>query len=139
MREWIFEHKEKQVNMWLASEMTCRSCEKPLRGRIDKKFCDDSCRNNFNNRVKSEELKMTRRVNSILHRNRRILKELYAARKFRVKKATLSQLGYAFDYHTHRYPDRRRTCVLCYEYGLESLKTGDFRVIRDLSVNKLVI
>ena len=27
----------------------CLSCGKLLKGRVDKKFCDDYCRNNYNN------------------------------------------------------------------------------------------
>ena len=30
----------------------CGVCTRPLRGRSDKKFCNDYCRNTFNNRKK---------------------------------------------------------------------------------------
>jgi hypothetical protein len=109
--------------------MLCRSCEKPLRGRIDKKFCDDGCRNHYNNRYRTVDLKLARRVNSILYKNRRVLKELYTARKFRVKKATLSQLGYAFEYHTQRCLVGRRAGWLCYDFGILPLRSGGFRII----------
>ena len=117
------------MTMWLTNEeMICRSSEKPLRGRADKKFCDDGCRNHYNNRSRTVDLRLARQVNSILYRNRRILKELYAERKFRVKKATLSQLGFAFDYHTQRSLMGRRVGWLCYDYGILPLRSGGFRV-----------
>ncbi|MFA6947300.1 MAG: DUF2116 family Zn-ribbon domain-containing protein, partial [Pedobacter sp.] len=32
-------------------ERECLDCGAALRGRTDKKFCDDQCRSNFNNRM----------------------------------------------------------------------------------------
>ena len=29
----------------------CLECDEPLFGRVDKKFCNDQCRNAYNNRV----------------------------------------------------------------------------------------
>lgn len=34
---------------------TCDECGKEIRGRSDKKFCDDSCRNNFNRKKRLAE------------------------------------------------------------------------------------
>lgn len=97
----------------------CRNCEKPLRGRIDKKFCDDRCRNLFNNQKRNGNDKRARYINSILNKNRRILRDLYKARRFRVKKATLLQLGFLFSYHTHRFRVQRgKICACYYDFGL---------------------
>ena len=35
----------------------CLQCDKVIRGRIDKKFCDDWCRNNFNNALNRKRKK----------------------------------------------------------------------------------
>ncbi len=32
---------------------TCQQCGKPVKGRIDKRFCDDFCRNAYNNNLKT--------------------------------------------------------------------------------------
>ena len=53
---------------------TCLECEANLQGRADKKFCSDACRNNFNNRQKSAVTILVRQVNSVLKKNRNILK-----------------------------------------------------------------
>jgi hypothetical protein len=35
----------------------CLACNKTLRGRADKKFCDDYCRSNYNNLQKIKDKK----------------------------------------------------------------------------------
>ena len=57
----------------------CLTCDKPLKGRSDKKFCDDYCRNNYNNQLKSITTNQMRNVNNALGKNRRILEELIPA------------------------------------------------------------
>ena len=63
--------------MTLASNetKTCLACGKPLKGRIDKKFCDDYCRNNYNNqqKAKGSHSSYVRNINNTLLKNRKIL------------------------------------------------------------------
>ena len=54
----------------------CKSCEEPLVGRSDKKFCDDQCRNTFNSKIKRENEELIIRINKNLRLNRKILKQL---------------------------------------------------------------
>ena len=54
-------------------ERLCLDCGEAVKGRTDKKFCDDSCRNNYNNRLKSENGIVFNRINSILKKNRTLL------------------------------------------------------------------
>ena len=54
----------------------CLECGKSLKGRCDKKFCDDYCRNAYNNKAKIEENSFVRNINRTLQRNRRVLEEL---------------------------------------------------------------
>jgi hypothetical protein len=56
-----------------ATPRHCLCCNKTIKGRSDKKFCDDYCRNKFNNHLKSEAGWPIRGINSILRKNRRIL------------------------------------------------------------------
>ncbi len=55
----------------------CLECSEPLRGRFDKKFCGDSCRNVYNNRVNGNVNNYVRNVNNVLRKNRRILDSLF--------------------------------------------------------------
>ncbi|MEI9808189.1 MAG: hypothetical protein WDO16_10100 [Bacteroidota bacterium] len=54
----------------------CLACDKPLKGRSDKKFCDDYCRNTYNNQLKSISNNNIRNINNTLTKNRRILEGL---------------------------------------------------------------
>lgn len=54
----------------------CLECGDSFKGRTDKKFCSDLCRNGFNNRVKASTSNYYRVVNSTLRKNYKILEEL---------------------------------------------------------------
>ena len=99
---------------------TCAACGKPVRGRSDKKFCDDYCRNSYNNTMNSETTSLMRNINNILRRNRRILNDLLPSGEERVKhpRAKLNGLGFNFRHFTHIYTTRKGGIYhFCYEYG----------------------
>jgi hypothetical protein len=111
---------------------TCVSCGKQLRGRIDKKFCDDYCRNNYNNIQKAENNDYIRKVNNALRKNRKILRDLLAGKEkvARVKREQLLIDGFHFKYHTHSYTNKKgHTYLFCYEYGLLSLENECYQVV----------
>ena len=54
-------------------EKKCILCEKNIRGRADKKFCNDYCRAAYNNELKSPANNFIRNINNALGKNRRIL------------------------------------------------------------------
>jgi hypothetical protein len=49
---------------------TCLTCGKPLRGRSDKKFCDEGCKNEQNNRLQHEEREAIKAIDRILKHKR---------------------------------------------------------------------
>jgi hypothetical protein len=99
-------------------ERLCLDCEEVLSGRADKKFCSDQCRNNYNNRINSDNNNFMRNVNNILRRNRRILADLTPNGKATLHKDKVGELGFNFGYHTHTYVTRKGTVYyFCYEYG----------------------
>jgi hypothetical protein len=61
----------------------CQYCDKPLSGRSDKTFCDDSCRNNFNKQKRKAEKVQphpsAKAIFRIIIRNYEILKSTHAA------------------------------------------------------------
>ena len=59
----------------MPEERACLDCGAVLRGRSDKKFCDDQCRNNYNNQLNSESYNLVRNINNKLKRNRRVMGE----------------------------------------------------------------
>jgi site-specific DNA recombinase len=63
---------------------TCPECGQLFYGRTDKKFCDDHCRNLYNNKLNSDSTKYIRNVNNTLRKNWRILAELFSPDKTKV-------------------------------------------------------
>jgi hypothetical protein len=113
----------------------CLACDKPIKGRTDKKFCDDSCRNNYNNRMNSYSSPLVRNINNILRRNRRILEDLLAPLEKKVlviERQKLLQRGFQFDYMTeHYHPDKKEHYYYCYEYGYRSIDQEKVLVVKD--------
>ena len=112
-------------------ERECLDCGHPLKGRTDKKFCDDQCRSSFNNRIKAGRHSSMRPVNSILRKNHAILSRICPGEKIRIKKDDLLRNGFNPDYHTHQYQTQTgNTYFFCYEYGLLKLEGDVFLVVK---------
>ncbi len=109
----------------------CLACQKTLRGRLDKKFCDDYCRNTYNNQRNSDQNNFVRNINNVLRKNRRLL-EMYIPEGEEMKKIPkekLAQEGFNFRYHTHQYQNQKgQTYYFSYEYGFLELE-GDWLLI----------
>jgi len=67
----------------------CLECGDHLKGRIDKKFCSDYCRNSFNNKVNKDSKNLIRNMNNRLRKNHKILSELNTHGTIRLKQETL--------------------------------------------------
>ena len=112
---------------------TCLACGKPLRGRADKRFCDDYCRNSYNNQLKSASNNLVRNINNALGKNRRILERLLSASEETAKanKEKLQRLGFQFKYMTHTYVTKTgKTYFYCYEYGYLPLENDWYLIVR---------
>ncbi len=111
----------------------CLTCGKTIRGRSDKKFCDDYCRNNYNNHLKAGDNNYVRNINNALRKNRRILTNLLPEKEEmkRISKDTLVQQGFLFKYITHTYTNTRgNTYFFCYDYGYMPLEQDWLLVVR---------
>src|SRR5437868_6469308 len=96
---------------------SCLQCGKALKGRSDKKFCDDYCRNNYNNQLKANSNSYIRNINNTLGKNRRILEGFLpqSGEMSKVTKEKLLQHGFSFKYFTHTYTSKRgSTYIFCY-------------------------
>jgi predicted nucleic acid-binding Zn ribbon protein len=111
-------------------ERYCLECGTKLIGRIDKKFCSDQCRNTYNNRMNRDENLFMTKVNRILRKNRKILKELNPNGKAKVHKSKMVSLGFEFKYFTHVYKTKEgRVYYFCYEYGYLPLDHDYFALV----------
>jgi hypothetical protein len=111
----------------------CKLCGKGLKGRTDKKFCDDYCRNSFNNQLKVPATAVVRNVNNALLKNRRVLETLLntKGRSVRTSREKLLQLGFNFKYFTHLYTTRQgKTYSFCYDYGWRPLDNDRLLLVK---------
>jgi hypothetical protein len=113
----------------------CLSCGKQLKGRVDKKFCDDYCRNNYNNlqKAKGSYSSYVRNINNTLLKNRKVLESILPETEetARANREKLLRLGFQFKYLTHIYTTRTgKTYYYCYDYGYLPLENDWYLVVR---------
>ncbi|MCO6461943.1 MAG: hypothetical protein J5I59_11090 [Saprospiraceae bacterium] len=117
----------------------CLNCSKKVIGRADKKFCDDFCRNNYNNHLKSQTNNVIRNVNGALTKNRRILESLLPedeSHKF-VPKEKLLKMGYRFKYQTHFINNQKgQTYFFCYDHGYRETENQLVMIVRTFPLGK---
>ncbi|WP_428330608.1 hypothetical protein [Mucilaginibacter sp.] len=115
----------------MTAERNCLDCGTLLHGRADKKFCNDLCRNNYNNQLNSSSYNLVRNINNILKRNRRILEELNPTGKTKTTRKKLVAKGFDFEYHTHSYQTQNgKTYYFCYEYGYLHIDGEEFLLVK---------
>lgn len=111
----------------------CRLCGKILRGRSDKKFCDDYCRASYNNELKGAANNLVRNINYALSKNRRILESLLPTTEQTAKtqQHQLLQKGFSFRFYTHTYVAKNgNTYFYCYDYGYLPLENNWFLIVK---------
>ena len=109
---------------------TCLDCGEPFKGRSDKKFCSDQCRNNYNNRQNREESNFIRNVQNILRRNRKILSDLNSSGITTVHRDELITRGFNFNFHTSSLSGRSgKICYFCFEQGFVEKGHDRFQLI----------
>lgn len=111
-------------------EKTCIECGDEIRGRSDKKFCSDQCRNAYNNKLNQDANNLVRNVNGILKKNRRILQELNPGGKKTVHKDKLLEKGFNFNYLTGVLKTKEgKEYRFCYEHGYLELDNGFYVLV----------
>lgn len=81
---------------------TCLECGDRIIGRSDKKFCNDACRNTYNNSQNKDTSNLMRNINNKLRKNFRILCKLdFVDGKAKTTKQRLSNNGFDFNYFTN--------------------------------------
>ena len=113
------------------SKKSCLECEELLIGRVDKKFCNDQCRNSFNNKINKDANDYVRKVNVILRKNRRILISLMNGDKGKATKEQLLLNGFNFYYYTNIYTTKQgKTYYFIYELGYLELEDEQYALVK---------
>lgn len=109
----------------------CPECQEVIKGRSDKKFCSDLCRNSYNNRINSNAHQQLKTVNTILKRNRKILEKLMLEKVVKAHKEELLKKGFDPNYFTNTQEGKQgKVCYFCYEYGFIPFGNEYFQLIR---------
>lgn len=110
----------------------CLACDKPLHGRADKKFCNDYCRNAYNNTLKSVNSTVVKNINNTLSKNRKVLENILGEEKtIKVGKEKLLQQGLNLKYITHTYTNKNGdTYCFCYEMGYLPLENDMYLIVK---------
>lgn len=107
----------------------CLECGEKLIGREDKKFCNDACRNTYNNKLNKDTTNMMRNINYTLRKNYRILSELNPDGKAKVLRKKLLDLGFDFSLMTSVYTTKTQNIYyFIYDQGYMSLD-GDWLIL----------
>lgn len=111
----------------------CMACGAAVKGRSDKKFCNDYCRNDYNNTLRSGNSNIVRNINNALGKNRRILGSLIPAGEEKCKTTgiKLSESGFLFKYNTHTYTNKNgNVYFFCYDMGYLPLDNDWYLVVK---------
>jgi hypothetical protein len=119
---------------------TCKYCGKLIdlsKGRRDRQFCDEKCKNGYHNKIAFEEEKEAKRINKILKKNREVLKKM-AGRKdnHEITKERMLKAGFDFNYYTHHKSTfhYNHQYTFCYDYGYRlnkvKGKTDVYKVVK---------
>jgi hypothetical protein len=113
-------------------ERVCLDCGEHISGRVDKKFCSDLCRNNYNNHIDPDRYDYMRSVNQILRKNRRILEEILPTEgKVSMDREKLILHGFNFEFFTHLQKTQEGTAQRCiYEFSYIPLENDMVQLIR---------
>lgn len=118
----------------MSESRKCLNCNREFKGRMDKKFCSDQCRNDYNNQEKiMANSPYVRSINAALRKNRRILEQLMLSDKevLKVPVEKLNSLGFKFKYLTHTYTTKKGTVYnYVYEYGYLPLENNWYLLVR---------
>ncbi|THD69690.1 hypothetical protein E7Z59_05020 [Robertkochia marina] len=112
-------------------EKSCLECGEKLLGRADKKYCNDHCRNAYNNKRNKESNQLIRTVNNRLRKNYRILQDLNPEGKTTASRKKMADRGFDFSFITHTYTTKKgSTYYFVYDLGYLPLDNDYFMLVK---------
>lgn len=110
----------------------CLECEAEIKGRIDKKYCSDYCRNAYNNQLNKDSKNLMRNINNRLRKNYRILDSFTLNEgKTRTTRTRLMDKGFDFDHITNLYTTKKgSTYYFVYDLGYLPLDNDYYMIVK---------
>ncbi len=109
----------------------CLECSEKIVGREDKKFCSDSCRNAYNNKINKDSTNFMRNVNNKLRKNYRILSELNTEGKSKATRDKMINKGFDFEFFTNILQTKTgNTYYFLYDQGYRALDNDYFMLVK---------
>ncbi len=113
-------------------ERRCLECGETIRGRTDKKFCADYCRNAYNNKLNKDSRNLVRNINNRLRKNYRILESFVLdGGKAKTSKTRLLDMGFHFEHITNLYTTKKgHTYFFVYDLGYLPLGNDCYIIVK---------
>ncbi len=109
----------------------CLECGNKLNGREDKKFCNDGCRNSYNNKLNKDSTNLMRNINYMLRKNYRILSDFNTEGKTKIQRKKLLDAGFDFNLMTSIYTTKtNNTYYFVYDQGYMLLEDDWLILVR---------
>tara|TARA_R110000868_G_scaffold286048_1_gene546539 strand:+ start:802 stop:1191 length:390 start_codon:yes stop_codon:yes gene_type:complete len=104
----------------------CKHCNKELKGRTDKKYCDLHCKSAYQYQLAKEQPeRFYNIVDNQLKLNRKILKEFNKGGKVTVRAELINKMGFDPNFFTHFWKNQKGEVYLfVYEYGFLKIIEG---------------
>ena len=113
-------------------ERTCPECGEVIKGRSDKKFCSDYCRNAVNNKLNKDSNNNIRNINNRLRKNHRVLASFRLTNgKTKTTKGKLQDKGFDFEHITNLYTTQKGTVYyFVYDLGYLPLDNDFYMIVK---------
>ena len=109
----------------------CLECGDSFKGRIDKKYCSDYCRNTYNNKVNKEAKNLIRNTNNRLRKNYKVLTELNNSGKTKASRSKLIGRNFDFNFFTSIYTTKTgNVYYYVYDQGYLELENELYLLIK---------
>jgi len=118
----------------MEKERKCENCGEIIKGRSDKKFCDDYCRSGFFYHKKAgKTTTLITQTNAILRKNRQILLGLNITGLSLTTKSILVSKGFDFSHFTGVFKTKGGApYFFCYEMGYRPIKDEEILLVKKM-------
>ena len=118
---------------------TCKYkfCKKEFRAtRLNQEYCCLACKGKANNLIAKNKRDISKKINTILLKNREILHNCYSKGSINVTLNELNEPGFIYEFHTHtkKEPKSGKMVRCYYDYGLIQ---GDEQALNFITIWKL--